>query len=82
MNYRMIFNTLGWVMNIEAMCMILPLLCALIYGESLAPFAIGIIFCLVFGIIFTIKSPKNKLFYPLHSALLSPSSGIEAFALT
>ena len=76
MNYRMIFNTLGWVMNIEAMCMILPLLCALIYGESLAPFAIGIIFCLVFGIIFTIKSPKNKTLYPKEGYIIVALSWI------
>ena len=63
MNYGIILNTLGWVMNIEALCMTLPLLCAFVYKESIIPFAVAIGICLAFGLPFVIKSPKNKTFY-------------------
>ena len=33
MNKKMIFHTLGWVLLIEAICMILPLICGMIYRE-------------------------------------------------
>lgn len=63
MNYRIIFNTLGWVMNIEALCMVLPLICAIIYNESVLAFLLPIVFCLLVGIPFTIRAPRNKTMY-------------------
>ena len=64
MNYRIILNTLGWVLNIEAACMLLPLLCAVIYSESMSyVFIISIIICLLAGVLLTIRSPKNKTMY-------------------
>ena len=33
MNYRMIFNTAGKVLRVEALLMALPLVVSLIYGE-------------------------------------------------
>ncbi len=64
MNYRIILYTLGWVLNIEALAMCLPLVCALIYGESeVCTFLISIAVCLVFGLPFTVRQPKNKSMY-------------------
>ncbi len=63
MNYRIIFNTLGWVMNIEALCMVLPLICAVIYNENVLAFLLPIVLCLLVGIPLTIRSPKNKTMY-------------------
>ena len=33
MNYRVVSHTLGWVLNFEAICMFLSLICGLIYKE-------------------------------------------------
>ncbi len=38
MNYRSIINILGWITGIEGVFMLLPLLCALIYGEQTGVF--------------------------------------------
>lgn len=64
MNYRTIFYTLGCVLNIEAAAMVLPLICAFIYGDSsIWSFISSIALCLLFGISLTVKSPKNKTLY-------------------
>lgn len=64
MNYRTIFYTLGWVLNLEAGAMVLPLICGLIYNDAgIIPFICSMVLCLVFGIPLTIKSPKNKTLY-------------------
>ncbi|MBQ7820920.1 MAG: TrkH family potassium uptake protein [Clostridia bacterium] len=65
MNIRMILYTLGWVLNIEAVALLLPSICALCYGElyTLKYIAITIALCLVFGIPLTVRSPKNKAMY-------------------
>lgn len=64
MNYRIILHTLGWVLNIEAVTMLLPLLCSVLYGESCSvDFAVCIILCAVLGIALTIKSPGKKAMY-------------------
>ena len=34
MNYKTIFYTLGMVIGFEGLCMFLPLICALCYGEK------------------------------------------------
>ncbi len=63
MNVKMILHTLGWVLNIEALAMILPLICALVYGESCFALGISIAVCAILGITLTIRSPKNKTMY-------------------
>lgn len=64
MNYGVIFQTLGWVLNIEAVCLVLPLSCALIMGENCTvPFLVTIALCLLFGILLTMKVPKKKEIY-------------------
>ena len=64
MNYRIVGYTLGWVLNIEGVCLLLPFICSLIYHEKIAyvyPICVGI--CLLFGILLTARKPKNKAMY-------------------
>ncbi len=64
MNYKIIFHTLGWVLNFEAAALLLPLVCAAVMGEPYIPlFASCIALCLIFGLIFTIRPPQNKTMY-------------------
>ncbi len=64
MNYRIVLYTLGWVLNIEAVCMLLPVVCAAVYGESTIPvFIVCILLCLAVGVLFTARPPKNKAMY-------------------
>lgn len=62
MNYKVVFHTLGLVLNCEAACMLLPLICALIYNEQpmVKVFLVCIGICLVLGSLLCFKSPKNK----------------------
>ena len=64
MNYRMILYTIGWALNIEGACLLLPLICSAIYKEPyVLTFAFCMIVCLVFGFMLTVKTPKNKSMY-------------------
>lgn len=63
MNVRIILYTLGWVLNLEAAAMLLPLICSLCYGESPVPFLIAIAATAVLGIILTVKKPKSISMY-------------------
>lgn len=64
MNYRMIFYILGWVLNIEAAAMLLPLICAIIYGDNgLMALSLSPLICLFVGIPLTYQLPKNKTMY-------------------
>ena len=59
MNYKVIFNTLGWVLIIEAICMIPALVCSVIYKESLTAMIISILLAFLVGFIM-IKIPNQK----------------------
>ena len=65
MNYKAILYTLGWVLNIEAAAMLLPVVCSAIYGERLCAtvFFVCIAVCLLCGVILTCRPPKNKTIY-------------------
>ncbi len=64
MNYKIIRYIVGWVLNFEAACLLLPLLCAAVYGEKeLIAFALCSLICAVCGAVLTIKKPKNKAMY-------------------
>ena len=64
MNYKIILHTLGWVLNVEAAAMVLPLICSVIYKEPYsAVFLICIAICLLIGLPLTLKSPKKKTMY-------------------
>ncbi len=65
MNYKMIFYILGWVLKIESVSMIVPLICTLYYSESHETYVwIGCIaICLLAGSLLSIKQPSNKTMY-------------------
>lgn len=64
MNYGVILHTLGLVLNIEAGCMLLPLICAIIYNEPcVMTFLICILLCLLFGIPLATKPLENRSMY-------------------
>ncbi len=65
MNYSIIVYILGWVLNIEAVAMLLPCVVALIYGETvpLFSFLITALVSFVIGLIMHLKKPKNTKFY-------------------
>ena len=65
MNYKMIFYILGWVLKIESVSMVIPLICALCYSEFPITYVwLGCIaICLVTGSLLSIKQPSNKTMY-------------------
>lgn len=64
MNYRIVLYTLGWVLNIEAVCLLLPLLSSVYFKEeNVFVYAFCILLCLAVGLVFTVKPPKNKMMY-------------------
>lgn len=61
MNYKIIAHVLGWVINIEAVCMLLPLICAICYNEPTKwVFVLCILICLAIGIPLTKIGTKNR----------------------
>lgn len=61
MNYRLILSTLGKVLICEAGCLVLPLLCAIVYGEAcINDFLICIGICVLAGLVLACFKPKSK----------------------
>lgn len=64
MNYKIIASTIGWVLITEGFCMLLPLLCAAVYGESTAHiFIFCMALCFVLGFLLTRIPRKSKSMY-------------------
>ncbi len=64
MNRSMIVYILGWVLNIEAILMLLPCLVAVIYKETAVfSFLITILLCGAAGWLLMHKKPKSTVFY-------------------
>lgn len=64
MNYRIVFYTLGMVLNFEAACMLLPFLCGAVFGESESIyFILCAVLCIIPGFLLTFRRPKNKTIY-------------------
>ena len=65
MNFSMIIYLLGWILNFEAVFLIVPAVTALIYGENeIFPFLITIGICLLLGLLITIfGKPEKKTIY-------------------
>ena len=64
MNFRMILHTLGLVLNFEALCMMLPFVCSIIYKDSCtSEFVFCILLCVIAGTVMLLFSPKNKAMY-------------------
>lgn len=64
MNKKVVIHVLGWAMLLEALCMIPPMICALVYAEKeIASFAITAGICAVVGILLRCISSKNRDMY-------------------
>lgn len=64
MNHRIITYTLGWVLNIEGVCLLLPLICSLLYKDSCSLiFLLCAGLCIVFGAALSLRQPKKKAMY-------------------
>lgn len=64
MNYSIVFYIIGWILNIEAVLMLLPGVTAVLYRERSGwAFLITIILCLCIGVPLTFKKPTNRVFY-------------------
>ncbi len=64
MNYRMMLLFLGRILIILSALLVIPLVCALIYGETLLPFLIPMALCLVLGGLLGLKPPADRRFLP------------------
>ncbi len=65
MNYKVIRHVLAWVLRIEALCMLLPLICAAVYRElnEVCIFSACIIATFGMGLLLSVGTPKNKSIY-------------------
>lgn len=77
MNVHIIIYFLGWVLNIEALLMILPCITALIYGEqTIYSFLAAMALCGSIGLAATFKKPQNHVFYAREGFVLVALSWI------
>lgn len=66
MNYSIIIYILGWIMNVEAVCMLVPGITALIYREkSGIAFLITILACLAIVFHWSAANRPRKRFTPV-----------------
>lgn len=64
MNYRIIIFIIGWVLKIEAVFMLLPVLTGILYRESaVTAFVISGVISFVLGMVMTWKKPKQQHFH-------------------
>ncbi len=64
MNYRVVLHTLGWVVGFEAVCMVLPLICSLLYHEPLIyVYLISIGLCLLASALLLSVRVRRKSMY-------------------
>lgn len=59
MNYRMLLYILGRILGTEAILMILPLICSVIYKENILPFLIPILILFALAALLSFKKPKE-----------------------
>lgn len=64
MNRSIILYILGWVLNIEAVLLLLPCLVAVLYQETAGfSFLAVVLLCAVVGKLLTFRKPKSMVFY-------------------
>lgn len=77
MNMKSISYILGWILRIEAVFMVLPVMTALIYGESQGwAFVAVMAVCFLLGHVLTHKRPKNPSFYAREGFVVTALSWI------
>lgn len=61
----MILYFMGWILRIEAICMLLPIITAALYGEfsQCRIFIVTAIGCFILGQLMAFRNPKNRAFY-------------------
>ncbi len=63
MNRRMVLNVLGRVLCIEAVLLVLPMITALCYGESVVPFLLTMLLCgFAGGVMVAVKPKTGEMF--------------------
>lgn len=71
MNYRILLYVLGWVMNFQAVFLLLPGIVALVYKESSGwDFLFTALITGVIGVALTVKRPKNNQFHAREGLVL------------
>lgn len=64
MNYSLIGYIIGWILTVEALFMLLPIIVAIVYGETSGwAFVIVFIFEIIIGLILKRKPPKRRNFF-------------------
>ncbi len=64
MNRSVVIYMLGWIMNIEALLMLVPIATAVIYGEAIVACYLGVaLVCGALGLICTRKKPKKLMLF-------------------
>ena len=65
MNIKIIRHILAWVLRIEALSMLLSMVCSLVYKEASITnvWIISIAICVAASFLISLKSPQNKAFY-------------------
>lgn len=64
MNKKIIIYLLGWILNIEAVFMLLPCIVAMIYRESSGIWFLAIMaVCGILGLVLTHRKPDNMIFF-------------------
>ena len=71
MNHRIIIYYIGTLLKIEAFCMMLPLLCSIIYKEKVFIYFLIVIGLLLFlGFLLSYKSPNDMRFFTAEGFLI------------
>ena len=64
MNYRVIAYIIGCALKFEAVCFLLPLICAVIYNEPhVIMFSVCAVLCLGLGVSLSLRKPESKTMY-------------------
>ena len=64
MNFSIIIYMLGWILNIESLLMMLPVLTAVVYKEQIGFCYLAVAaVCAVLGFAGTRKKPKTMMFF-------------------
>ena len=83
MNYRMVLYIMGQILKVVALCMMLPIIVGLIYGEHhlLASFLIPVGITLVIAYAFTWRKPKNNAVFSMEGFVSVAASWITMSAI-